>query len=315
MGSLFSTQESNTSSNSYSNQYSSKQSTYQQENISQSNYYSPTSNYKTPTSIKTTQINENIRPTTTTQTTQNYSNVTSKTNSSASSNYTTASNAQNYLNITPTTVNTTKYPSLNDSYPKTTKTTTTGLPASLVQTKKQQPISIQIKFPNNLTENEFLDLIDEYIRSCPEFDSTNPLNSHIPFSSLQSIYSSEEDSPLDSSIVLYIQNSNYFNYNKTNNTIRVKFVTPKRDYKKDGNPRKWLGSFECPCGKYWKSAHSWTGYWQKCKECQAKVYPYYQERLVAGDGVIDPNKPHDSARCERCRELGSLCTIRGNYST
>ncbi|KAJ1629641.1 hypothetical protein T492DRAFT_593620, partial [Pavlovales sp. CCMP2436] len=79
------------------------------------------------------------------------------------------------------------------------------------------------------------------------------------------------------------------------------------------------GKFECrPCSRYWESASTWRDKWQACQSCETRTYPYDQYPLAQGDHTDataeDNRRPHDMARCERCRELGRLCAPRSYYA-
>lgn len=163
----------------------------------------------------------------------------------------------------------------------------------------------------------FLYQIDCLIRTCPEFDSTRPLNCLIPFASLQAQYRKKNKARMDEETIRDIQQSKRFAYNSQTRTISVTFSTPRRSMKSNNEPRKWYGSFKCPCGKRWDSAHSWTGCWQKCKSCNQEVYPCQQELLQIGEEVSDSKKPHDDSRCQRCRQLKRCCWLedKSNNST
>jgi Zinc-binding domain len=92
------------------------------------------------------------------------------------------------------------------------------------------------------------------------------------------------------------------------NGIRLKHLTPMQvSY-------RLFGKYNCTyCNKQWTSGYSWRNTWQKCKECEAKVYPFHQRKLESSkkEEEIEIIKPHDSFRCEKCRELGRSCvTLR-----
>ena len=40
------------------------------------------------------------------------------------------------------------------------------------------------------------------------------------------------------------------------------------------------GGRERECGREWKSAASWHGYYQKCKSYEAKVYPHTEVHII-----------------------------------
>jgi hypothetical protein len=72
------------------------------------------------------------------------------------------------------------------------------------------------------------------------------------------------------------------------------------------------GYYRCLCGSWWTSAYSWADKSQKCKKCGTDIIPYKQEPLKSRDDNNDEDrqrKPHIQSLCEKCRELGRLCTI------
>lgn len=79
--------------------------------------------------------------------------------------------------------------------------------------------------------------------------------------------------------------------------------------------KKSFGWFQCrQCRRWWDSAHSWKDFTQDCQRCEQAEYPVW---MWVNYNPIDPsdrgrpteksNKPHDQARCGRCRYLGSPC--------
>ena len=77
--------------------------------------------------------------------------------------------------------------------------------------------------------------------------------------------------------------------------------------------RKMYGYYECDCGAWWESAHSWANETQDCKGCGNKVFPYDQEDLKPRKPIeLDEtglNKPHREDLCGMCKKLGMSCTI------
>ncbi|XP_065905637.1 zinc finger CCHC domain-containing protein 24-like [Dysidea avara] len=71
-----------------------------------------------------------------------------------------------------------------------------------------------------------------------------------------------------------------------------------------GDKRRF-GEYKCPqCSREWKSAYSWANMGQECKTCNINVYPHTQEALLY-NGESDPNKPHLSHLCEKCKKYGN----------
>ena len=71
--------------------------------------------------------------------------------------------------------------------------------------------------------------------------------------------------------------------------------------------RRCYGYYECDCGRFWESGNSWVNYTQKCQSCRVGVYPYCQHELIKSNNKSDPNKPHLTELCGKCRELGEPC--------
>ena len=93
-------------------------------------------------------------------------------------------------------------------------------------------------------------------------------------------------------------------------SVSVKNLTPFQGERS----HRVFGHFRCACRrpalKTWTSAVTWKDSWQKCNACEAKIYPHEQHTLDAsGESTADveSRQPHDMARCQRCREQGSLC--------
>jgi len=72
--------------------------------------------------------------------------------------------------------------------------------------------------------------------------------------------------------------------------------------------KKCYGHFRCHfCNRPWESAVSWVGYWQECSKCRTHVYPYCLHALESSGGPNDPNKQHETTKCQKCKELGRKC--------
>jgi len=80
---------------------------------------------------------------------------------------------------------------------------------------------------------------------------------------------------------------------------------------------KSYGYYECDCGAWWESAHSWAEEPQDCKSCGNEVFPYYQEELKPREEPHENsvNKPHREDLCGMCKKLGFSCTIIMEPST
>jgi hypothetical protein len=78
----------------------------------------------------------------------------------------------------------------------------------------------------------------------------------------------------------------------------------------DNTIRKKYGYYECSCGAWWESGHSWANATQDCKQCGEQVYPYRQEDLRPRiDNIDEPKAPHMEDLCGMCRKLGRSCTL------
>lgn len=90
-------------------------------------------------------------------------------------------------------------------------------------------------------------------------------------------------------------------------TLPAPRITPSYD----AAIRKKYGYYECSCGAWWESAHSWAHETQDCKQCGENVYPYRQEELRPRntDTADEPNAHHREDLCGMCRRLGRSCTL------
>lgn len=96
--------------------------------------------------------------------------------------------------------------------------------------------------------------------------------------------------------------------NVQSTTLPAPRITPSYD----AAIRKKYGYYECSCGAWWESAHSWAHETQDCKQCGENVYPYRQEELRPRniDAAADePNAHHREDLCGMCRRLGRSCTL------
>ncbi len=75
--------------------------------------------------------------------------------------------------------------------------------------------------------------------------------------------------------------------------------------------RKKYGYYECSCGAWWESGHSWAHATQDCKQCGEHVYPYRQEELRprGEDSIGEPKAPHREDLCGMCKKLERSCTL------
>lgn len=72
---------------------------------------------------------------------------------------------------------------------------------------------------------------------------------------------------------------------------------------------RYFGYFNCgSCGNRWTSAYTWKGERQACRGCNKESAPYKTEQLDGRAGMGN-GKPHDSARCSMCRQLGRDCSV------
>ena len=71
-----------------------------------------------------------------------------------------------------------------------------------------------------------------------------------------------------------------------------------------GTHRCW-GEFECECGNTWSSGNSWRDTYQKCNDCDDKIYPCTQRKLRRNDHTDGP--AHEQAKCQKCKEIGFNC--------
>ena len=88
-----------------------------------------------------------------------------------------------------------------------------------------------------------------------------------------------------------------------------------------GPERKSFGAFQCEdCDTLWVSAHAYNTHHQACKRCEAWILPSFvwvneekQRRRNRKVRELDPNKPHDSARCGACQAGKCLSKARRKY--
>ncbi len=110
-----------------------------------------------------------------------------------------------------------------------------------------------------------------------------------------------------------IQNYSYcYDCDRSVRQFKVKTV-----YDKKSNYRCY-GLYECPrCGNPWSSGYSWILYYQKCLNCNLKVYPHALYDITRGNG--SNYKDHDEAKfhktrcCQKCIEYGGDCRGLSNY--
>jgi len=105
-----------------------------------------------------------------------------------------------------------------------------------------------------------------------------------------------------------------FAFSTDRQSVHVVHLTPFQGE----SSHRVFGEFSCSCGKRWKSAATWKDKWQQCKACETKVYPHKQHVLKTRDKAEadegEARQPHDMARCQKCREKGSLCVPHLYYA-
>jgi hypothetical protein len=91
-----------------------------------------------------------------------------------------------------------------------------------------------------------------------------------------------------------------------NKIINKETIIDKQKSQPEENQRAF-GYFRCKkCKKEWTSAYSWPNKWQKCNKCKINIHPYNQVRLQKST-QIKSVKPHNTAHCQKCIELGRGC--------
>jgi hypothetical protein len=171
---------------------------------------------------------------------------------------------------------------------------------------------------------KILSKIDLYIRSNKKFDGKEPLSYKCAIENVLALFKydssalddiCQEDIALKQSIIMACSNKkNFIQFIHlydwfiihSDNKISVKKLTPFQG----DNSHRVFGYFKCSkCHKNWTSAVSWKDKWQKCKKCEAMIYPYNQRPLEKSEHATDiiNKSPHDQLRCEKCVQLGRLC--------
>jgi hypothetical protein len=162
---------------------------------------------------------------------------------------------------------------------------------------------------------QLVDSIDYYVRTRNKFDSSNPTAYRCGFSSIL------QDSDVIAAhrtlcsipgcntmaLLTLVRNmSKDFKMHEDNysNNIFVSVIklTP-------GRKDRMFGYYKCSsCRRKWASSWSWMDKFQQCNKCNSKCYAYRRDQL-RGERT-DDYKPHDQARCEKCREVGDCTRFR-----
>jgi len=152
--------------------------------------------------------------------------------------------------------------------------------------------------------------VDLFIRTRRRFNTSHPLE----YSCMLNTIESEFDADVCSLLKLH---GDRFCFSADGKSIKVRHLTPFQG----AHTQRVFGEFRCSkCGRRWESAGSWKNKWQACQSCEERVYPYSQRELehriadADADGEL-VRRPHDMARCERCRERGELCMPRFYYAS
>ena len=154
--------------------------------------------------------------------------------------------------------------------------------------------------------------VDTFIRTRRKFDSTHPTQYACQISTIECELRSPAASTFAQWRELLTESEEMFALSRDGQSVRLRHLTP---FQGDSSHRVF-GHFRCNCGKKWKSAATWKDKWQQCQACETRVYPHEQhvlERAVEGTEESE-RKPHDMARCQKCREKGSLCMPKMYYA-
>ena len=75
--------------------------------------------------------------------------------------------------------------------------------------------------------------------------------------------------------------------------------------------KKSFSIYKCDCGHQWMSAHGYKKYHQGCQACDAEHKPKYMWQNTGDSDSTrldrETDAPHDTSRCEVCRDLGYNC--------
>ena len=140
--------------------------------------------------------------------------------------------------------------------------------------------------------------IDLYMRKNKNFDSREPLNYSCSINSLINGLTYKIDIPF----IDFIKSQERFIFHTDTNLVSLRYITPfQENY-------RIFGHFKCPCDKKWTSATSWANKYQKCKKCESMIYPFKQLQIERQKNKHFHIKSHDSLRCEKCIQLGKICS-------
>jgi hypothetical protein len=178
-------------------------------------------------------------------------------------------------------------------------------------TRMVQPGSFETDSTDIKPMRKLKDCIDKFIRTNPGFNSLVPMQFKISLDKLLSATVVQEmlqsfnkkriqRGKQSISLEQFLNHSMCFTLE--NGKVNVNHVTP---YQGD---QRMFGEFLCSnCRREWSSCRSWKGFGQNCKSCNSYCYPFVQHPLEHSDAELDNNKPHDEARCGKCRSLGRSC--------
>eukprot|EP00965_Chrysotila_dentata_P016040 531250-Pleurochrysis_carterae.AAC.1 len=156
--------------------------------------------------------------------------------------------------------------------------------------------------------------VDLFIRTRRKFDAAHPTQYLCQISTIEHQLQSQISPRFtDWRKLLNLYDGTWFALSGDQQSVRVLHLTPFQGE----SSHRVFGYFSCVCGKQWSSAATWKDKWQQCKVCETKAYPYKQHNLEKRDEADVEQverRPHDTARCQKCREKGSLCMPRLYYA-
>ena len=161
----------------------------------------------------------------------------------------------------------------------------------------------------------YVDAVDDFIRRRPDFSSDEPLRYECDVALIAKKCRKPAAIPHEVIVVLR-RHADIFTVVRGGAAVRLTRLTPWRG----AESHRVFGEFRCSrCKKQWKSSSTFCDQKQACQGCDTWCYPYAQRPLERrgsdDDDDDDDRRPHDMARCERCRRLGRCCVPNSTAAT
>lgn len=165
---------------------------------------------------------------------------------------------------------------------------------SVAATSDERATGVELVFTEK--EDEYARKIDLFVRTRGNFDTRHPLSFAIKTGSLvrdflrvemSSAFSGSE-ALAPSEIMALLRKHPRFRVSRDSKSVSLAYLTPyHRESSSDEDEVMLYGYFLCSiCKRRWESGVSWQDTWQRCRHCQAQIFPYDQHEPISREKLL-----------------------------